>query len=306
MKIAFIGGVKASLEYLKHVNNLGFKVEVVFSYDDSKKKFYSDYACFDEITKKYNLTHYKVQNINDKQNIDLLKKIQPDIILVLGWSQLLKSEIIKIAKLGVFGFHPTELPKYRGRAPIPWTILKQLNESALTLFAINEGVDNGDIVVQKKFQISKLDDAEILYQKLIIIGKEILSEILPKMEEEKIPRTKQDESKFIELWPKRTPDDGKINWNQTAEQIHRLIRASTKPYPGAYTSFKNKKFIIWKADCANDQSYNQGEILEVNDYYIEIGTTKGKIRIKEIEIKDNEQNRIKELFSKEDVGKKIE
>ena len=88
------------------------------------------------------------------KNIILLKKSKPDLILVMGWSQLLKDELIDIPKIGIIGSHPTELPKYRGRAPIPWTILKGLTKSALTFFWIDKGVDDGDILDQEFFSIS--------------------------------------------------------------------------------------------------------------------------------------------------------
>ena len=104
MKIAFIGGVIASLEYLNHIHKLGWKIDVVFSYDESKKRFYSDYASFDEITSKLHLKHIKVNNINDEENIQILKNIQPDIILVMGWSQILKKEIIKKESKNLFFF----------------------------------------------------------------------------------------------------------------------------------------------------------------------------------------------------------
>ena len=117
-------------------------------------------------TEKFNIFHVKVDKINDEKNIEILEKINPDLILVMGWSQLLSLKIIQIPKFGVIGSHPTELPKYRGRAPIPWSIIKGLKESALTFFYIQEGVDDGDILDQSKFDISDNDDASSIYQKM--------------------------------------------------------------------------------------------------------------------------------------------
>ena len=128
MKIAFIGGVKFSHELLSTILSNGWDVSVVFSYEDSKKKYYSDIASFTNLTERYGIKHIQVDNINDPYNIKVLKESNPDLILVMGWSQLLTNEIIKIPRLGVIGSHPTELPKYRGRAPLPWTIIKNLHE----------------------------------------------------------------------------------------------------------------------------------------------------------------------------------
>ena len=128
MKIVFLSGVKFGLEILNHIIENNFNISHVFSYDESKKFFYSDYVSFENTCKKFGISNTKIKNINDSQNIEILKSIKPDLILVMGWSQLLTDDIISIPKLGVIGSHPTELPKYRGRAPIPWTILKNLKE----------------------------------------------------------------------------------------------------------------------------------------------------------------------------------
>ena len=126
MKIVFIGGVRFSHAILEIILKENIQIDAVFSYDKSKEKNYSDYISFDEITKRHKIKHIEVMNINDEENVKLINEIQPDIIFVFGWSQLLNNEILKIPKLGVIGSHPTELPKYRGRAPIPWSIIKGL------------------------------------------------------------------------------------------------------------------------------------------------------------------------------------
>ena len=122
----------------------------------------------------------------------MIKQIKPELILVMGWSQILKDTIIKIPKKGVIGSHPTELPKYRGRAPIPWSIIKGLKESALTFFYIQEGVDDGDIVDQQKFIISEHDDATSIYNKITNIGKEMILKNLNLIESGSVNRIKQD------------------------------------------------------------------------------------------------------------------
>lgn len=305
MKIAFVSGVKFGLELLSHILNNGYKISVVFSYEDSKRKSYSDYVSFDEITKKNQITHVKVKNINDLYNVEFLKSIQPDIILVTGWSQLLKKEILEIPKLGVIGTHPTELPKYRGRAPIPWTILKNLQESALTFFYMKDGVDDGDILDQRKFAISEDDDASSLYQKIIDIGKEMILENLHLLEMGKAKRIKQDETKFIEYWPKRTPEDGRINWSKSAKEIHTLIKATTHPYPGAFSYFKNSKLIIWNALLLDEQSKGPGIITSISNGVI-VGTGKGSIQVKMVGLNEEKEIPANELFLKEDIGLKLE
>jgi methionyl-tRNA formyltransferase len=303
MKIAFISGVKFGHELLSHILEKDWKVSIIFSYADSKKNIYSDYASFDDISKKYKIRNIKVQNMNDPENVDLLKQITPDLILVMGWSQILKSEIIKIPKKGVIGSHPTELPKYRGRAPIPWTIIKGLKESALTFFYIEEGVDDGDILDQRMFKISYNDDATTIYEKIIKIGKKMLLENLKLLDKGAPKRKKQDNSKFIEYWPKRTPEDGKIDWSKNGKEIYSLIRATTYPYPGAYTFFKNSKLKIWKASYLNEKSDGIGKIIRVDKEGVKVGTGKGIILLKKISIGENgKEVMASKVFSRDDLN----
>jgi methionyl-tRNA formyltransferase len=304
MKIAFIGGVKFSHEILSTMLDNGWNISLVFSYDDTKKKYYSDIKNFAELTTKYDVKHIQVNNINDDENIKIFQEIKPDLILVMGWSQLLNNEIIKIPKLGVIGSHPTELPKFRGRAPIPWSIIKKLKESALTFFYIDEGIDDGDILDQRKFNILDEDDATSIYQKMIDLGKKMILDNLLILKNNEVTRKKQNQSKFIENWPKRTMEDGKINWNDPSEEIHRLIRATTSPYPGAFTKFKNEKLIIWKSNFLDDLNNNPGVISEIENNYVLIGTGKGTLKI----FKASYMNkcRLNEIFSPSDVGLKLE
>ena len=301
MKIIFIGGVKFSYEILKTILENNWNISVVFSYDDSKKEKISDFISLDELCSKYNLQNIKVDKINAQNNIEIIKKIEPDIILVMGWSQLLNSEIISIPKIGVIGSHPTELPKYRGRAPIPWSILKGLKTSALTFFFIEEGTDSGDILDQRSFKLSSNDDATSVYKKVESVGKEMIQDNLTKLQNGNYTRKKQDVSNFIENWEKRGPQDGIIDWSRNSQEIHTLIRATTHPYPGAYTIFNGSKLIIWGAEFSNEQSKGIGKIMHVNNFNVKIGTGKGVIILKRISFNDNKEVPISKIFTKDNV-----
>ena len=302
MKIAFLSGVQFGLEILNEIIAKKFKIDIVFSYEDSKKNIYSDYTSFDDLCKTHGIFHVKVKNINDLENVKILKSINPDLILVMGWSQLLKDEILSIPKLGIIGSHPTELPKYRGRAPIPWTILKNLKETAMTFFYIEKGVDDGDIIDQQKFKIEKTDDATIIYNKMTEMGKKMIIKNLTLIQNNSIKRIKQNPSHFLEYWKKRNPDDGLIDWNNTSQDIDRLIRATTHPYPGAFTFFKGHKLKIWKSTFSNDDTINPGRILEINSNGIKVGTKKGCISLQRISIENESESDASKIFSANDIG----
>lgn len=303
MKIAYISGVKFGHEVLTQILKNGFKIDVLFTYKSSKKKIYSDYASFDEISSKYKIKHIKVDNINNKTNVELLRRINPDVILVMGWSQLIKNDILKIPRMGTIGSHPTLLPKYRGRAPIPWSIIKDLKESALTFFLIDKKADHGDIILQRKFRITTNDDATSIYKKVVSIGRKMIIKIFSMLEKNKIKKTKQKESDFIEYWQKRTPEDGKIEWTKSGKEIHTLIRATTHPYPGAYTFFKKHKLKIWKAKYLDTKTIEPGRIMHVGKYGVKIGTGYGVILIQKASLGNKVE--LNKIFSNHDEGYEI-
>lgn len=303
MKLAFISGVKFGYDLLSEILKAGWLVDVVFSYADSKKLIYSDFASFEQITRDHRIKHVKVNNINDEENIALLRERKPDLILVMGWSQILKSEILRIPKLGVIGSHPTELPKFRGRAPVPWTIIKGLKESALTFFYMEEGIDDGDILDQRKFKITEEDDATSIYEKITTTGKNMILENLPAIENGTTKRIKQDESKFIEYWPKRTPDDGRINWTKPGKEIHDLIRATTHPYPGAFSSYRKSILKIWKSQFLQELNKEPGKIMGITNNGVKIGTGNGVVLIKKASLENDKEIDAVHIFSNDDIGK---
>jgi len=244
----FISKVVAGKKWLKKLIDLGANIDLIITLKDNKV---SDGCNFLDISKKHEITLVKTNNINEKHVVNKLKKNDVDLIWVLGWSQIVKPEILDIPKIGCIGSHPTELPKYRGRAPIPWSIIKGLKESALTFFWLDSGVDNGDILIQKKFPIEINDTARDVYKKVISIGEDMLSEIYPKFLRGKFPRAQQNPDHFIEEWPKRTTKDSEIDWSKSELDIHNQIRAVAGIYPWAYTYLGGKKMLIKKSEFHN-------------------------------------------------------
>ena len=306
MKIIFVSGVKFGYEILKYLLEKNWKFEIVICYHDSKNIFYSDIANFENLTSKYKIKLIKVQNINDEENIKIINKISPDLILVMGWSQILKNQILTIPQIGIIGSHPTELPKFRGRAPIPWSIIKNITQSALTFFWIEEGTDSGHILDQKFFSISDDDDATSIYNKITQLGKSMLEKNLELINKGEVIKIPQDQSKFIENWPKRTINDGKINWLKSALEINTLIRATTFPYPGAFTYFKNKKLIIWKSKIINDISMKPGRIINIEKNVYAICTGKDAIQLLKFTYDNIEYKNSKYFFTENDIGVVLE
>jgi len=211
-----------------------------------------------------------------------IKKINPDFILVVGWYYIIPKEILNYPKYGCAGLHASLLPKYRGGAPINWAIINGEKKTGITFFYFGEGVDSGDIIGQRAFKITLKDNCRTVYEKAIKSGIYLLKKYIPLIERNKAPRIKQDESKAT-YFPQRKPEDGLINWGQSALKIYNFIRAQTYPYPGAYTFYKKNKIIIWEAKISNFKSKEKGnkpgQILRISKKGILTSTLDGKVII---------------------------
>jgi len=179
-------------------------------------------------------------------SLEFLRQFRLDLMFVIGWSQLLGREALAIASGGVIGFHPTLLPVGRGRAPIPWTLIHGFKRSGATLFYLDEGVDSGDIIAQREFEIGLEDTAWTVYQKAVVALEEILRAYFSLLREGRAPRIPQDHRRAT-YWPRRGPEDGWIRWDRPTLEAYNWVRGLTHPYPGAFTSIGRHKLIVWRA-----------------------------------------------------------
>jgi len=186
------------------------------------------------------------RNINDAPVVEQVRQWQPDLMFVVGLSQLVHRELISLPKLGCIGFHPTFLPAGRGRAPLAWLVLDN-GPGAASFFLIDEGADSGSIFEQEPFEVTPEDDAGTIGDKLNAAMIRALDRWLPRLlKGEWNPRP---QNELLATWNgRRGPEDGLIDWNQSALQIHALIRAATAPHPGAYTWVGDRRLIVWRAE----------------------------------------------------------
>ncbi|HDY72874.1 MAG TPA: methionyl-tRNA formyltransferase [bacterium] len=195
---------------------------------------------------------FDFEHIKDPQSIDKIKELNPDLIILCAYGQIVPKEILEIPKYGALNIHPSLLPKYRGASPIHAAILNGDKISGVTIMLMDEKMDHGDIISNFKFQISK---PKITYKeledKLIDVSADLLIKTLPNWIEGKIKAQAQDHSKatFCKIIKKQ---DGKIDWNKSAEEIERTIRAFHQ-WPTSYTFFNNKQLKVLGADTKEDK-----------------------------------------------------
>lgn len=289
MKTILIGSVGSSKAVLDEMIKIKFPIDMVFSLDEKYSSNVSGYYPLHELAENNNIPYKKFRKINDQENIDLMKEINPDYIFVIGLSQLISRDVINLAKKGAVGFHPTPLPKFRGRAALVWQILLGVKETKCSLFFIDEGIDSGDIIAQESYLIEDNDYATDVIKKCHDAFRRLIERTLPKLINEEIQPIKQNEDEATYLL-KRSPEDGRIDWTKPSETIQRLVRAVSKPYPGAFSEYDGKaKIIFWKADSINNNKYFgiPGQIARITPDYIDIICTTGMLRVYEYENVDN-------------------
>jgi methionyl-tRNA formyltransferase len=186
-------------------------------------------------------------DVNAPETIEAVRALRPDAIFVVGWSQLVRGDVIALAPGAVYGMHPTLLPRHRGRAPIPWAILCGLARTGVTLFEIVDSTaDSGPIVGQVEVPVDREETATTLFDKLAHAHVDLIREYVPLLVAGSAPRIPQDPAR-ASSWPRRTPADGIIDWETRAPYLYDWVRAQTRPYPGAFTFLGDEKVVVWRA-----------------------------------------------------------
>lgn len=218
---------------------------------------------------------------NNEEFINVLKNLNPDIIVVVAYGKMLPKTILELPKLGCVNVHASLLPKYRGAAPIQWAIINGEKVTGITTIYMDEGLDTGDIIISESIGIDENDNAQDLHNKLAILGGEILIRTLDLIEKGIAPRTKQIGE--VSYAPMLKKEDGWIDWSKSAEQIRNLVRG-LNPWPGAYTFLHNKLLKIWQVEIINsDESFLPGVIVKA-DLINGLVVSTGKNHLKILEL----------------------
>ncbi|AZJ35043.1 formyl transferase [Tenacibaculum singaporense] len=303
MRIVLAGAVTSTQATLNQLIKHKMDLVGVLGYEPKSLKNVSAYTLLKPIAEEESIPYKGFFNINDPDVVDQIKEWKPDLLFVVGLSQLVKDEIMNIPTKGVVGFHPTNLPRGRGRAPIAWSILNEKKGGA-NFFLIDSGVDSGPILGQKLFDIEEDDYAEDFELKMLDAISEALEEWFPKLKNGKIEYIEQEHSKAT-YYGRRAPNDGCINWSQTSKDIYKLIRASSRPHPGAFTFKEDVKIIIWKARIENNSNFAGviGRVLEVDEDGVAlVQTGEGLLSLIDYEIFDLSNNRLNKKLK---VGQKL-
>lgn len=249
MKIVFMGTPDFARDSLSAIYDAGHEIPAVVTVPDKPKgRGMKLIPCeVKEYAIEKGIKVYQPEKLREnKEIVDILKNINPDVICVVAYGKIIPKEILEIPKYGCINVHPSLLPKYRGSAPIQWAILNGDKETGVTTMYLDEGMDSGDIILQTKTPIDKDETSGELWDRLSKIGAELLVETLEKIENKTAPRIKQ--PKEFTLAPMLEKSQAKIDWeSKTAEEIKNLVRG-LNPIMGAYAVLNQKKIKFWKVD----------------------------------------------------------
>ena len=292
MKIVFMGTPDLAATVLDKLIQSEHEILAVVTQPDKPKGRGKQvqYTPVKELALKYHIPVYQPHKVKEEEFLKKLKEINPECIVVAAFGQILSKAIIDLPKFGCINVHASLLPKYRGAAPIQWSIINGEEKTGVTIMYMDVGIDTGDMIMKEEVIIEPKETAGSLNDKLAGCGGDLLLKALKAIELGTAVREKQndDEATYVKMLDKSL---GHIDFTHSAIEIERLIRG-LNPWPSAYSFLDGKSFKIWDASVLPGESENlkdgnigkPGEILEIDKDSIIVQTGKGRLVLHEVQL----------------------
>lgn len=285
MKVLFMGTPDFAVSTLKSIIEAGHDIIGVVTQPDkvrgrgSKKS----YPAVKKTALEYNIKVYQPDKVRNDEFIQLVRDLQPDVIVVAAFGQILPKELLNIPPYGCINVHASLLPKYRGAAPIQAAIINGEEETGITIMYMDVKLDTGDMILQESIPISKEDTGGSLHDKLALLGGDLLVKALDKLKDGSAKRIHQDDlqATYVKMMDKEM---GNIDFSQPADTIERKIRG-LNPWPSAYTKYEGKNLKLWRAEvveCSCDA--RPGEVIDCDKESFTVMTGKDALLIKELQL----------------------
>ena len=312
MKVVFMGTPDFAQKSLEALYNARHEILAVVTNIDKPKgrgmKLVE--SPVKEYAKSKNLTIFQPEKVRKNiEFIEQIKKLEPDVICVVAYGKILPSEILEIPKLGCINVHASLLPKYRGAAPIQWAVLNGDKTTGVTTMYMDVGMDTGDMILKQEVEIGENETTGELWDRLSIIGADLLVKTLKQIEKGTAPRIKQSDD--FTMAPMLNKEISKIDWQEkTAKQIKNLVRG-LNPIMGAYSYLNGKKIKFWKVEVEKDTNLNQenGTVIKANDKEgLYIKAKDGVLKIIEIQGENAKRMNANDFLrgNKIEIGQKFE
>ncbi|KQL35470.1 MULTISPECIES: methionyl-tRNA formyltransferase [Bacillaceae] len=283
--IIFMGTPTFSAPILRMLVEEGYDVLAVVTQPDrpvGRKKVLTAPPVKEEAV-KLGLPVIQPTKLKGSEELQEIIALHADIIITAAFGQLLPKELLDAPELGCINVHASLLPAYRGGAPIHQAIIDGQDKTGVTIMYMEEKLDAGDIIAQREVTISHTDDTGLLFDKLSVVGTDLLKETLPSIISKTNNRVKQDES-LVTYAKNISREQERIDWNKSAQEIHNQIRG-LHPWPVAYTTLEGQSVKIWKADIMQVKTKElPGTVVKVeSDYFVVQTGFEEAIRIDELQ-----------------------
>lgn len=270
MNIVFMGTPDFAVKSLEKVIADGHNVQAVYTKADAPKgrKMVLTPSDVKVCALEHNLLVYTPATFKDETEVERLKALNPDLIVVVAYGKLLPKSVLDIPKYGCVNVHGSILPKWRGAAPIQWTVLSGDEYGGVTTMYMNEGLDTGDIIFKKEVKVGENETSGELFERLCVDGAELLSETIKAIEAGTAPRIPQDDNDatYASMLSKEISE---IDWNKTANDVHNKVRGLS-PWPSAQSKLFGKRIKILETRVS-DKFGEAGRVISVNPLTIACG-----------------------------------
>jgi methionyl-tRNA formyltransferase len=276
-RVIFVGAVHEAVPALGALLGSGADIAEVVTLPAERSASTSGFVDLEPLATAHGIAVRRCADINSTDSVRRVRELRPDLIVVTGWTRLLSAELLGMPPRGVIGFHASLLPRYRGRAPVNWAILRGETVTGNTMMYLDAGTDTGDIVDQQIVPITPGDTCASVYARVGEAGAGMLRRHLPALLDGTAPRRPQGPADGPPL-PKRSPEMGITDWNRPARAVHDWIRALTRPYPGAFTFIAGRKLMLWAS--AVDGAYARqpaGQVLGYDKDGVRVATADGAL-----------------------------
>jgi methionyl-tRNA formyltransferase len=281
-RILFLGskdsGLKALCRLLQQLPN--GCVQAVLCPDD-RSDARTEYENFQALTRQHGLMLHLIQS--SKETAELIHRYKPQTVLVHGWYRMIP--VAEFSNIDFLGFHYSPLPRYRGNAPMVWQIINGERRLGVSFFVLSEGVDNGELVDQRFFELETHEDIADAICKANQLVSAMLDDFLPRWQAGEFTRLPQAQGP-ISYCGMRMPEDGHIDWRAAPETVHNFIRAQARPYPGAFSRLADGQVVrFWKSEIEPRQFYGvPGAVVDVAPDAISVACGTGALRVLRAEL----------------------
>lgn len=310
MKIIFFGSSHFAVPALEALIKSSHELVCVVTQPDKKKGRHLQLIGTDvkSTAVAAKLKIFQPENIKTKESVKFLKSLDADLFVIVAYGQIFSQEVLDIPKIMPINIHASLLPRYRGAAPINWAIINKDKTSGVTIMYVTLKMDSGPVILQKEIKIEDKDTSVSLEEKLRQCGAALLLEALKSIDNRDYRLMEQDEDKVI-LAPKLQKQDGRIDWNTPAADIHNQVRG-VLPWPGAFTNYRGKTLKIFQAivlPLFPNHKPVPGEVVRADKYGIVVAAARGFLAIKEMQLEGGRRMPAPEFISghKISVGEKF-